>query len=555
MGDDIVPVFSDGPQAKDSPHAALQLAVPDGWFNPGMQDMTRSGERKAPSSTALRRATKGGVADGAGTNDHATHGQTESDRLLAWYGGWRSTQLGGIRDVDAVQQSGGMAVDPGEPVRVGPLAFPGSSGPVGAYGTPAVLYHGTRDNVGVFKLGHQNQRDPGWLGRGIYFTTDPWVAEQYARLKTGGGSQVVMPAYVAVKRPYVADAGLKARLKAAGPAGSIEFTRRLREAGYDGVVVNYGDVVELVALDSTQVKSAIGNSGSFDAGNPNITRSTPRDVANGSATQDEREAASILQGAPVARLFASDAPSAGYAAIESWASDLFARQGGKAVRSDIGEVMLDRRAAKTSLAHGGANRYKKIAFAAIKDVIERGALVAAERAAQEDSFFISAPVDIDGVDNIVTALIHRDPNTQRVYLHSVTTKENLLNQRVSSADAEASGRSGSSSSGGINSVLRRLLSLKLSDGGGVSRSAAREGVVHVERDEVRQPGLPDAGQARRHEARRRGDPRTGPGTERRPGRLPARGAVPRLRRGAHRGSRARRALGIEVPQHGSHVGG
>lgn len=44
-----------------------------------------------------------------------------------------------------------------------------------------------------------------------------------------------------------------------------------------------------------------------------------------------------------------------------------------------------------------------------------------------------------------------------MYLHSVTTKESLLNQRVSSADAEASERSGSTNTGGISNVLRGLV--------------------------------------------------------------------------------------------------
>ena len=109
------------------------------------------------------------------------------------------------------------------------------------------------------------------------------------------------------------------------------------------------------------------------------------------------------------------------------------------------------------MAHGGANRYKKAAFAAVKDVIERGALVLEKSDGREASFYFSAPVEIDGRNNIETVLVHRDPNTHRMYLHSVTTKENLLNQRVSSADAEASERSGSTNSGGITTVLQNLL--------------------------------------------------------------------------------------------------
>ena len=100
--------------------------------------------------------------------------------------------------------------------------------------------------------------------------------------------------------------------------------------------------------------------------------------------------------------------------------------GGKAFRAGIGEILLDHRAAQTSMAHGGATKYKKVAVAAVKDVIERGALVHQSSTPEEDSFYFSALVDIDGVTNIETVLVHRDVNTKRMYMHSVTTKENLL---------------------------------------------------------------------------------------------------------------------------------
>ncbi|WP_271008291.1 hypothetical protein [Paucibacter sp. B51] len=72
-----------------------------------------------------------------------------------------------------------------------------------------------------------------------------------------------------------------------------------------------------------------------------------------------------------------------------------------------------------------------------------------------DSIEVSAPVTIDSVDDVVTVLVHRVTKTQRMNLHSATTKESLLNRRVSGADAEASERSGSSNSEGVPIVLRQ----------------------------------------------------------------------------------------------------
>ena len=184
--------------------------------------------------------------------------------------------------------------------------------------------------------------------------------------------------------------------------------------------------------------------------------------------RDAAKCAAILQGNPVAFLRLEDAPKGGFADVAKWAAGVFAGQGGKAMSPDIGEVLLDARAVKNSLGHGGANVAKKVAFAAVKSVIERGALVHQNRHDErKTSFYFAAPVKISGVDNIVTALVHRDANTKRMYLHSVTPKENLLRQIVSRADAVASGlpssrgeRSGETTSRGIGSVLRDLLNVK-----------------------------------------------------------------------------------------------
>ena len=89
-------------------------------------------------------------------------------------------------------------------------------------------------------------------------------------------------------------------------------------------------------------------------------------------------------------------------------------------------------------------------------MIERGAPVHRAVKGDVDSFYFSAPVDIDGVTNIETVLVRRDANTGRIYLHSVMAKESLLNHQVSRADAGASERSGSTDSEGISRILQDL---------------------------------------------------------------------------------------------------
>jgi len=63
-----------------------------------------------------------------------------------------------------------------------------------------------------------------------------------------------------------------------------------------------------------------------------------------------------------------------------------------------------------------------------------------------DSVFVSAPVRIEGEDSIATALIRRASGTQRMYLHSVNTKESLLGaaHAVMHAANTASGYTGPS---------------------------------------------------------------------------------------------------------------
>lgn len=91
-----------------------------------------------------------------------------------------------------------------------------------------------------------------------------------------------MPLYFAVTNPYVATPEIKARLKRATQAQVDRFTANLRAMGHDGVTLTAEDgSVEIVAFDPSQVKSAIGNSGAFDAGTSDIrfSRSTVQDFA------------------------------------------------------------------------------------------------------------------------------------------------------------------------------------------------------------------------------------------------------------------------------------
>jgi len=206
-----------------------------------------------------------------------------NDEGVANFWHWYSGQDGSLKDTrSSTQGSGGTAggAAAGGPGRDG--GAPGRLGPVDAQGRPLVFFHGTRDDFTAFDTEHPNRKDVGWLGRGVYGASDPADANYYAGAKRGGGGQRVMPLYFAVTNPYVATPEIKARLKRATQAQVDRFTANLRAMGHDGVTLTVEDgSVEIVAFDPSQVKSAIGNSGAFDAGTSDIrfSRSTVQDFA------------------------------------------------------------------------------------------------------------------------------------------------------------------------------------------------------------------------------------------------------------------------------------
>jgi hypothetical protein len=345
---------------------------------------------------------------------------------------------------------------------------------------PLVLYHGGFDfdaapkGKGVPKVGGR-----GSLGAGFYLTPDATRAGEYAKENGGavtstfvklnrpleirytrGGRDPVTQALVTLGMPIEkAEKKVEAAYEKYGYAGSEIKTLAIAQ-GYDGIVEYIdGRMSEVVVWSPTQVKSATNNDGNY-SWSPDIRFS--RSSAQTETPEFKKwfgdwESFAILNGNPLAYLKVADAPQGRYKDIEIWAAAIFKKQGGIAVREGIGEILLDERSAKTAMAHSGANDYKKVAFASVKDVIERGALVHKSSTSEEDSFYFSAPIDIDGVTNIETVLVHRDVNTKRMYLHSVTTKENLLSKRVSGADDLTSKLAGSTTAEGIRRIIQDLI--------------------------------------------------------------------------------------------------
>jgi len=182
-------------------------------------------------------------------------------------------------------------------------AFFGDSKVVDAEGKPLVMYHGTRSpqDFNTFRTNSGHNYGPG-----AYFTPEARRASGYAGEQEGAR---VYSTYVSVEKPYtvqsdatIQDLGYKLRQDPANDAliqkllqkynstdknilGNAEVGNAwLREQGYDGIIKQRNrytedgyvpEVVEVVAFNPTQIKSATANKGTFDPSNPDIRYQRP----------------------------------------------------------------------------------------------------------------------------------------------------------------------------------------------------------------------------------------------------------------------------------------
>lgn len=156
-------------------------------------------------------------------------------------------------------------------------------------GTPKVMYHGTRTENGEFwefdasKAVKRGGLGFKALGEGNYFTSKPLTGtERYGNR--------VMQVYLSIKHPVEVVQGEFFREAVSRETGEDlqdiqrmshkEIQQLLRDMGYDGVIQRSGDDDMIaVTFDSTQIKSATDNIGTFDPQNPDIRYSQRRAAA------------------------------------------------------------------------------------------------------------------------------------------------------------------------------------------------------------------------------------------------------------------------------------
>ena len=149
------------------------------------------------------------------------------------------------------------------------------------------VYHGTASDFSVF-----NTTRSGEFGPAIYTTDSPREASEYGEGQQKQGVNV-MPLYISLKNPYKkgVDAFWKEFGKDDSDAAAVE---RAKAAGYDGVIAQRADdyydnatkkfvstgkkLNHYIAFHPHQIKSAIGNRGTYDITNPDITKAEGGEV-------------------------------------------------------------------------------------------------------------------------------------------------------------------------------------------------------------------------------------------------------------------------------------
>lgn len=162
------------------------------------------------------------------------------------------------------------------------LKWFGNSKVVDADGKPLVVYHGgTASTEFSNRYFNSGSGDGGWLGKGFYFTPDYDYAQSYV---DNDERKQLLEVFVTAKNPYIIQNSLENGSYSTSPTklmnelnakNSSEVQKALKDQGYDSIILkDYEDegagIIEVVAFESNQIKSANNNNGDFDPANPDI---------------------------------------------------------------------------------------------------------------------------------------------------------------------------------------------------------------------------------------------------------------------------------------------
>jgi hypothetical protein len=158
--------------------------------------------------------------------------------------------------------------------------FFGESKVVNESGQPLQVFHGTNVDIEQFATDIRSGRKrfiPGELG--TWFGSTPKVANEFARgVSIPRERGVVYPVYLNIQNPKVYNSYEDFLNEVKGRRSANTVKTELRKQGYDGIQIknsttDFGGLRDdWVAFNPTQIKSAIGNEGTFDPANPVITK-------------------------------------------------------------------------------------------------------------------------------------------------------------------------------------------------------------------------------------------------------------------------------------------
>lgn len=140
---------------------------------------------------------------------------------------------------------------------------------VDAEGRPLIVFHGTASPSWTRLNSRNHFESTNGMGHGAYFTPDIETAEDYAAMDSsvGDGDPAIIPVFLSLQNPKLIFGGLESQ------SVSDEQKAQYVREGHDGVIganKDTGEIYEIAVFDARQIKSAIGNRGTFDPENPDI---------------------------------------------------------------------------------------------------------------------------------------------------------------------------------------------------------------------------------------------------------------------------------------------
>jgi len=147
-------------------------------------------------------------------------------------------------------------------------------------GKPLRVYHGGDGTIDTFNASQSNPI-PGRVS-GNYFSSSAEVAGSYSKVR--GGS--IIPVFINLRSPLITDPSAPfpyhddalqiAHQRGSNTISPEDMRKAVEQHGHDGVIYEYTyrgkQLKEVVAFVSNQIKSAIGNSGSFSNEESSIMR-------------------------------------------------------------------------------------------------------------------------------------------------------------------------------------------------------------------------------------------------------------------------------------------